>query len=185
MRGSRTGFFIFIMAAGVPRLRARAKGFAITASMSKPPLRLVRPKVKRAVPSMASVPTVENMKPITPAMMPFTILPLDSVAIMVREKMAMEKNSKLPKLMATRAISGAMNISSRVEKMVPRKLNTTPTPSALAAWPLRTSGWPSKQVATLEGVPGMRSRMAEIRPPEMAPMNRAISSVMALEDVMA
>ena len=104
---------------------------------------------------------------------------------MVREKMAMEKNSKFPKLMAARAICGAMNIRRSVEKMVPRKLNTTPTPSALAAWPFLTSGCPSKQVATLEGVPGMRKRIAEIRPPEMAPMNRAISSVMAFEEVIA
>ena len=42
---------------------------------------------------MASVPTVETMKPMTPAIMPLTMLPLDSVAIMVREKIAMEKNS--------------------------------------------------------------------------------------------
>ena len=87
--------------------------------------------------------------------------------------------------MANLAISGARNMSSTVEKMVPRKLNTTPTPSALAAWPLATSGWPSKQVATEEGVPGMRSRMAEIRPPEIAPMNSAIKSVMASVEAMA
>ena len=97
----------------------------------------------------------------------------------------MEKNSKLPKLMANFAISGARNISRTVEKMVPMKLNTTPTPSALAACPLATSGWPSKQVATEEGVPGMRSRIAEIRPPEIAPMNSAISRVMASEEAMA
>ena len=157
----------------------------MTASMSKPPLRLVMPKLKRALLSMTSVPTVENMKPITPAMMPLIMLPLDIVAIMVREKMAMEKNSKEPKLTAARAICGAMNMSSTVENTVPIKLNTTPTPSALAAWPLRTIGWPSKQVATEDGVPGMCSRMAEIRPPEIAPMNSAISMVMALEGAMA
>ena len=76
-------------------------------------------------------------------------------------------------------------MSRTVEKMVPRKLNTTPAPRALAAWPLATMGWPSKQVATEDGVPGMRSRMAEIRPPEIAPMNRAISSVMASEEAIA
>ena len=69
--------------------------------------------------------------------------------------------------------------------MVPRKLKTTPTPSAFAACPFRTRGCPSKQVATEEGVPGMRRRIAEMRPPEIAPMNRAMRSVMALEDVMA
>ena len=135
--------------------------------------------MKREVPSITSVPTVENMKPITPAMMPLTMLPLDSVAIMVREKMAMEKNSKGPKLIATRAIWGAINISMTVENIVPRKLNTTPKPSALAACPFLAIGWPSKQVATEEGVPGMCSRMAEIRPPEIAPINKAISSVIA------
>ncbi len=70
-----------------------AKRPTITASMSKPLFKLVEPKVKRWVDSMASVPMVENMKPRTPAAMPLTMLPLDRVAIMVKEKMAMEKNS--------------------------------------------------------------------------------------------
>ena len=162
-----------------------AKRPTITASMSKPPFKAVEPKVKRAMPSMESVPTVENMKPSTPAMTPLTMLPEDRVAIMVREKMAMAKNCMGPKLMATRAIWGAMNISKIVENTVPMKLNTTPRPRALAAWPFLTIGWPSKQVATEEGVPGMCSRMAEMRPPEMAPMNSAINSVMASEEDMA
>ena len=72
-----------------------------------------------------------------------------------------------------------MNINRMVENIVPRKLNTTPMPSALDAWPRFAIGWPSKQVATEEGVPGMCSRMAEMRPPEIAPINRAISSVIA------
>ena len=87
--------------------------------------------------------------------------------------------------MATRAICGAMNMSRTVENTVPRKLNTTPTPRALAACPFLTMGWPSKQVATLEGVPGMCSRMAEMRPPEMPPINSAISRVMASDEPIA
>ena len=59
--------------------------------------------------------------------------------------------------------------------MVPKKENTTPVPNALPASPLSAMGFPSKQVATEEGVPGMLSRMAEIRPPEMPPMYRAMS----------
>ena len=57
-------------------------------------------------------------------------------------------------------------------------------PRALPASPLLAMGLPSKQVATEEGVPGMFSRMAEIRPPEMPPMYRAISMEMPSEAAM-
>lgn len=68
--------------------------------------------------------------------------------------------------------------------IVPTKENTTPEPRALPASPLLAMGLPSKQVATEEGVPGMFSRMAEIRPPEMPPMYRAISMEMPSEAAM-
>ena len=55
-----------------------------------------------------------------------------------------------------------------------------PAPKALAACPLAAMGAPSKQVATELGVPGILIRMAEIRPPEIAPMYRLISRHMVL-----
>ena len=128
------------------------------------------PKVKRRTASTGAIPTVAMAKPITPANRPFTIEPDERVAIRVSEKMAMPKYSCGPKLSATLASQGAMKISAAMLKMVPRKENTTPTPSALMPSPLSIIGPPSKVVAIEDGVPGILSRMAEISPPEVAPM---------------
>jgi len=141
-----------------------------TVSRSKPLLRLGRPKVKRRIASTGAMPTVDTTKPTTPANRPFTIEPVDSVAIRVSEKIAMPKYSCGPKLSAALASQGAMKISAAMLNMVPRKENTTPTPSALAPSPFSIIGPPSKVVAIEDGVPGILSRIAEIRPPEVAPM---------------
>ena len=82
--------------------------------------------------------------------------------------------------MASLASVGAMNISATTDSTVPMKENTMPAPKALAACPLATMGAPSRQVATELGVPGILIRMAEIRPPEIAPMYRLISRHMVL-----
>ena len=50
--------------------------------------------------------------------------------------------------------------------------------SALPASPRAAIGCPSKQVATDAGVPGILSRIAEIRPPDVPPIYRASSSEM-------
>ena len=78
--------------------------------------------------------------------------------------------------MAMRARAGERKIKMTVENRVPIKLNTMPTPRALAPCPFIVSGWPSKQVATEEGVPGMCIRIAEIRPPEIPPMYKETSN---------
>ena len=43
------------------------------------------------------------------------------------------------------------------------------TPSALAAFPFIARGYPSKVVASADGVPGTFSRIAEREPPYTAP----------------
>ena len=55
-----------------------------------------------------------------------------------------------------------------------------PTPSAFPASPRAARGCPSKQVATEEGVPGIRSNIAETSPPEIPPMYNPMSSAMPL-----
>ena len=54
-------------------------------------------------------------------------------------------------------------------KMVPRKDDKMPMPSAREDLPARAMGYPSKQVATDAGVPGMPIRIALTKPPEMPP----------------
>ncbi|MNP32970.1 hypothetical protein D3C76_1261780 [compost metagenome] len=98
------------------------------------------------------------------------------MAINVSEKIAMEKYSCGPKLRASSARIGAMNISAAILKIVPRNENTTPIPRALTPWPCFISGQPSNVVAMEAGVPGMLSNIADISPPEVAPTNSATSS---------
>ena len=149
-----------------------------TVRMEKPAFNSTRPKVKRVVASTGAIPTVETAKPSTPANTPLAIEPEDSVAISVSEKTAMAKYSCGPKDSATCASHGAMNISAAIEIMVPMNEKTMPAPRALPPSPFSIIGPPSKVVAIEAGVPGILSRIAEIRPPEVAPTNNAISSAM-------
>ena len=103
----------------------------ITVSMEKPPFSSLKPKVKRRIASTGAMPTVEIAMPRAPANRPLTIEPADSVAISVSENTAIAKYSCGPKLSATLASCGAMNINATMLKMVPRNENTIPTPSAL------------------------------------------------------
>lgn len=75
--------------------------------------------------------------------------------------------------MATLASSGEIVTSMIKPKIVPTKENTTPTPRALPASPFAAIGAPSKVVAMEDGVPGIFSRMAATRPPEMPPTYKA------------
>ena len=68
-----------------------------------------------------------------------------------------------------------MNIRARMPITEPMKLYRMPTPSALPASPFSAMGPPSKTVEMEDGVPGIFSKMAEIRPPEMPPMYRPTS----------
>ena len=60
----------------------------------------------------------------------------------------------------------------------PTKEVKMPMPMALPASPLSAIGPPSNTVAMEEGVPGIFSRMAEIRPPDMPPRYKPTSSEM-------
>ena len=61
--------------------------------MSMPAFIWLLPKVKRAAASTGAIPTVPIAMPNRPESSPLTIEPLESVAIIVREKTAMEKYS--------------------------------------------------------------------------------------------
>ena len=90
-----------------------------TGKISKPAFSSVSPKVKRGIASTGAMPTVEKANPMTPEKSPLTIEPLARVMINVSEKMAMEKYSCGPKLSATLASVGAMNISAKILSSVP------------------------------------------------------------------
>ena len=119
---------------------------------------------------MGAAPTVMNTMPSAAEIRPLIRDLPARLAISVRAKIETEKYSAGPNFRAKFAITGETNTSTRMPKMVPRKENTVPTPSALYACPFFAIGLPSKQVATEAGVPGMLMRIAAIRPPDTAPM---------------
>ena len=94
--------------------------------------------------------------------------------ISVKEKIVMEKYSKGPNLIAILARGGEISIKAKRLIMVPRKEKTIPIPRAFPACPFAAIGCPSRQVAMEAGVPGIFSKIAEIRPPEIPPIYNAI-----------
>ena len=94
----------------------------------------------------------------------------------------MEKYSKGPNLIAISASGGEIKIRASRLMMVPKKENTMPTPSAFPASPFKAIGRPSRQVAMEAGVPGIFSRIAEIRPPEIPPIYNAVRTEMPCVD---
>jgi len=77
-------------------------------------------------------------------------------------------------LIANEANTGDIKIRATIPINVPTNENKMPTPKALSACPLSASGLPSKQVATEEGVPGILSKIAEIKPPDIPPIYKPI-----------
>ncbi len=150
---------------------------------AKPLLSWYRPKVKRGLESIGARPTVASSAPSTALIRPLGMSwPVRAMTI-DREKIASAQYSYAWNFSAKLHSTGDSTISRIRPMIVPMKENTTPVPSAFPASPLSAIGFPSKQVATEEGVPGIFSRMAEIRPPEIPPMYSAISMEMPCEEV--
>ena len=92
------------------------------------------------------------------------------MATMVSAKKQIPKFSAGVNFSAMSANSGAQKVRMMKEKMEPIAENTIPRPRAFIASPFFAIGCPSKQVAIEDAVPGMFSKIAEIRPPEIPPM---------------
>lgn len=174
----------FPMLSAVIRISEIAKIPIRVGRVSNPAISELLPKVNLGVPSMGAMPTRANISPSIPASTPFTMEPEASTATIVSAKNEMPKFSAGVNFRAMSASSGAQKVSTRKENTEPRKENTMPYPRALPASPFFAMGCPSKQVAMDDAVPGMLSRMAEIRPPEIPPMYTATSRFMPMEGVM-
>ena len=167
-------FFALWAFSAARRISEMANTPTRTVRMSNPPFSALTPKVYRETESMGASPTVESIRPMMPVMTPLIRSSSERVMISVREKTVIEKYSQGPNLIAMLARAGEIPTRASRLRMVPQKENTMPTPRAFPAWPFSASGRPSRQVAIEAGVPGIFSRMAEISPPEMPPMYRAI-----------
>ena len=82
------------------------------------------------VPVIASMPTVAKKRPIRPPMIPFTTLPLETLVIILRPKIAKAKYSGLENCNATFANWGASKIRQMVLKTPPKVLANVDNPKA-------------------------------------------------------
>ena len=83
--------------------------------------------------------------------------------------MPMAKYSQYPNFREKVAMGPEIRTSTRPPIRPPIREANVPRTSALEGWPALAMGAPSKQVTIEDGVPGIFSRMAEIRPPEIDP----------------
>ena len=145
-----------------------------------PPSSTVKPKVLRIMPVAGSMPMIEQSRPSRQAIRPLLGVLPDRLITVVKPKMITATYSTGPKATAMRAKKGASRISASQPIMQPTRLLVMPTPRALPASPFWARGKPSNVVAMEAGVPGMPSRMAVTRPPEMPPIYTPISMAMAI-----
>jgi hypothetical protein len=104
------------------------------------------------------------------------MLPLETAATIVKAKTPNEKYSKLPNLRAKSAMKGDRKLRRRKVIQPAKNELKIPIPNARAGSPLSTAiGYASNVVATDAGVPGILSRLAEMRPPEMPPTKMPIN----------
>ncbi len=92
-----------------------------------------------------------------------------TLAITARDIKDMAVYSKMLNFIAIWARKGEIKISAITLIIPPMNEYRIPTPSALPASPLSRMGPPSHTVAIEAGVPGILSRIAEIKPPEVLP----------------
>ena len=142
----------------------------MTATMKlKPPISSVLPKVRRSLPVTMSIPTAAMMKPRRVLTTDFTgdIPPKDTKALKVNIMTA--KVSGGPNINVNSATMGAAKVRISVATMAPKKWEQKAVVRASQALPFLAMGYPSKQVATDHGSPGMLNRIEVITPPKSAP----------------
>ena len=140
----------------------------ITGIISTPPSSVLLPHVKRARPSIGSMPMVESQRPMRPEMSVFTRLPPSRQVRTERPRKETANSSEGPNFSATAESCGLMSAIAKAATSPPKAEPMSETPSALPASPRWAIGYPSKVVGALEGVPGILNRMAVMPPPVMA-----------------
>ena len=101
-----------------------------------PPISSVEPKVKRGWPAMMSMPMVAMNRPSSSETSPFKGLPVATKAAQVRPNVASQKYSKVEKLSATSASSGAVKARIAAPTSPPTTPQISAVPSPRLAWPL-------------------------------------------------
>jgi len=102
-------------------------------------------------------------------MIPFRSDFPERLAMMVKPKVTREKNSQGPNFRAISAKGGVKNINTKALMSPPKNEAQMPRHRAVPGSPRLAMGWPSKTVATEDGVPGIPRRIPEIWPPASPP----------------
>jgi len=126
-----------------------------------PDMRSREPKVNRDTLVKLSIPTVDRRTPRVAPANPFASALPDTATMALRPKTARTVYSAGPNLRANRARTGAMMIRAMTPAMPPRVEPTVARLMALPASPFWAIGYPSREVMTEGGAPGMFRRIAE------------------------
>ena len=145
----------------------------ISGIMSMPCTKISKPKVKRAMGSITSMPTVAIMMPRTVATVPLANDLRCAMTMTIRANRISENLPGVRIRSATLTASGATNISSRAPIAPPTIEPSAAWPSALAPNPFFISALPSMEVIMLAGAPGMLMVVAVMLPAYIPAMKMA------------
>ena len=134
-------------------------------------MRYMLSNVKRACASIGEKPTDAKRRPMHALVRPFSMLPLDIARTIVMATKQSPKYSHGPIANAISATVCARNAPAMALPAVPMQDATIPIARALPACPFLAIGWPSKQVATDDGEPGMPRSTDPMKPPEQPPIH--------------
>ena len=147
---------------------AMAKSPTRRGSTFRPPMSITESKVNRAEPVITSTPTQLKSSPTKPEISPFRKSLLE-LAIRVSPNSARAKYSGAWNFSAHFASTGEMAMRQIPLKIPPVTEAIRATVMAFPAFPFWARGWPSRDVAAAEGVPGVWIRIAGMEPPYMEP----------------
>ena len=127
------------------------------------------PNEKRMHPLTESIPIIDTKIPNIAPIIPFATFPFDTLAMIERPKIAMQKYSGGPNNLVIFAILGAANSNTNALNVPPTNDAYNAIVNAFSGLPFFVIGYPSRSVAAFAGVPGVLIRIAVIEPPYVPP----------------
>ena len=136
---------------------------------SSPSLSSGRPKAKRKLPLLTSVPTTPHSRPKSVIATPLSGEPRDMVEPASKPSNMIEKISVGPNLKAICTNNGDAKIMTMIPTDAAKNEAIIVMPSATPPLPCLVIGYPSRQVTACGGCEGMLSKMAPMAPPYCEP----------------
>ena len=121
-------------------------------------------------PPTTATPIIDINNPMQAPIKDFILSPSAKVEIKVKPKIASQKYSVGPNFKDTLAKGGANKARQITPTVPPTKEDMQLIDIARSPLPFFAIGYPSKVVATAEGVPGVLIKIADQDPPKIAPV---------------